>query len=244
MSNVKAVIEVPYLMGTPARANHVTGVIEISKAHFKNMPETYKQFVIEHEKGHLKLNTRNEFAADEYAMNKLLKKGYPLTEILQSLTRVLSHKDPQHYGRTLRLFNNLRNYDYFVNNNKKVLTHFKNKTMNLPDQSFDIYSEAFNPHSDFLGGLGGVLGNVLGAVTGGGGNNAAAQQAAQQNAALQAQMQAQQQQMQQMQMQQQMEAMRQANEPKESSNKEMYIIVAVVLVILVVAGVFMFRTKK
>jgi len=153
---VKGVIEIPYIEGTPARVNHKTGHIFVSKAHFDKLEPVYREFVLAHEEGHLVLSTSNEEAADQYAVNKLLKKGYPLSKIMQSLTRVLNYDKPGHYGRTLNVFSLLAHHDIVNNKNEKLLNLLNEKSMNTPIENMyldEIYSSSFaeNDFDDFLG---------------------------------------------------------------------------------------------
>jgi len=241
MNDITAIVEVPHLQGTPARVNHRTGVMEVSRSHFKKLDPVYRLFVMYHERGHLVLNTKNEREADNYAMNELLKKGYPLTKILESLTKVLQYDKQDHYGRTLALLNKLRSYDYHINGNKKVLTQFNsNSIMNTPNlYAGDVYDKAFQgEHSNFLGALlgglpivGDLVNNVLGGL-GGGGNNAAAAQA---QAAAAAQAQA-------LQMMQMQQAANNKNEPGFMEKNGTIVIIAVVLVVIIIA--FLMMRKK
>lgn len=148
---ISGIIEVDYLEGTPARVDHKSGVVFISKKHFDKMDPVYRNFVLAHEEGHLVLNTKDEQMADEYAMKKMLKKNVPLTKILKSLTRVLQYDKDNHYGRTINIFEKLALYDLFVNNNKKLFNLLKNNNdMVTPVE--DIYAMSFEgDFSDFLG---------------------------------------------------------------------------------------------
>lgn len=253
VNDITQIVEVPYLNGTPARVNHRTGVMEISRQHFRKLDPIYRLFIMLHERGHIALNTKNEYAADEYAMNELLKRGYPLTKILESLTRVLQFNKQDHYGRSEAMLQKLRAYDYHINGNKKVLTNFS-KNMNTPNiYAADVYDQSLD-QSNFLGGLLGaipgvsnIVSGVLGGLTGGGGNNAAAQQAQAAAAQAQAQAQAQQAQIQMMQMQQQQQqaALAAANKKDESfMDKYGTVVIIVVVLIIAIVAFIMLRKKK
>lgn len=145
------ILEVPKIDGTPARCDHHNGIIYISKAHFDNLEPIHKDFILAHEEGHLVLNTKNEEVADDYAMNKLLKLGYPLSKILGSLTKVLHYDKSHHYGRTKKIFDKLFIYDYIVNNNKKLFNHLNIVNMETPIEN-DLYNLSYeSDYSDFLG---------------------------------------------------------------------------------------------
>ncbi len=54
MTRINGILEVPNLVGTPARADHKNGIILISKSHFDKIGDpVYKDFIIAHEEGHL-----------------------------------------------------------------------------------------------------------------------------------------------------------------------------------------------
>jgi hypothetical protein len=153
MGGIKQILEVDNLVSSPARVNRKTGTLLVSREHFKNMDPNYRYFVLLHEEAHVLFDTDDEMMCDEYAMRKMIKKGYPLSEILKSLTRVLSYNKDSHYGRTLNIFNKLREYDYHVNGNDKVLTSLNFSQMNTPGYNIDdIYTSQFEGDtSDFLG---------------------------------------------------------------------------------------------
>lgn len=152
MAQINGILEVPYLEGTPARADHRNGIIYISKKDFDGMDPVYKAFILAHEEGHLALNTKKEELADEYAMNKLIQQGYPLSKILASLTDVLQYNKKGHYGRTYHLFNKLFLYDLLANQNKRLFNHLNLVNMTTPDQLSEIYTASYESEfSDFLG---------------------------------------------------------------------------------------------
>ena len=181
MKGITKIITVEDLGNTPAKVNRLTGEMYISKRHFSKMPPIYRKFVLFHEEGHVKLNTTSEEAADNYAVDELIKRGYPLSEILKSLTKVLTFNNKEHYGRAMVVFNKLREHDYKVNGNTKVLSQkiqnqMETPAINVYDQQFDYESNAIGA---ILGAAGGIMSGV-GAVTnalgiggggGGGGSN-------------------------------------------------------------------------
>jgi len=58
-----------------AKVNRTTGVLYLSTDVWKGLPEQEKQFVLFHEKGHLTLQTADEFKANEYAVSQFLHAG-------------------------------------------------------------------------------------------------------------------------------------------------------------------------
>ena len=52
-----------------ARVNRATGVLYLKPQIWDHLPQGEKDFVLLHEEGHLKLQTTNEFTANEYAVS-------------------------------------------------------------------------------------------------------------------------------------------------------------------------------
>lgn len=176
MCGITKITKVADLGNTPAKVNRVTGELYISEKHFSRMSPIQRKFVLFHEQGHCLLNTTSEEAADNYAVDELLKRGYPLSEILKSLTRVLTYNSPEHRGRTLIVFNKLREYDYHVNGNTKVLINNTKTKMKTP--TINVYDEQYNYTSNAIGAvIGGIMTGVqaVGAIknvfSGGGGGS-------------------------------------------------------------------------
>jgi hypothetical protein len=53
-----------------AKVNRQNGTLYLNSKIWKGLPENEKEFVLLHEKGHLDLQTRNEFEANSYAVSK------------------------------------------------------------------------------------------------------------------------------------------------------------------------------
>ncbi len=58
-----------------AKVNRKTGVLYLSDAVWKGLPQEEKNFVLYHEEGHLTLQTADEFQANKYAVGKFLSAG-------------------------------------------------------------------------------------------------------------------------------------------------------------------------
>lgn len=70
----------------PARCWFDKQIIEINKQAFEILPEYSQDFVLWHEVGHLKLNTRDEVEADRFALKQLaLKKPNSLIHYVESI---------------------------------------------------------------------------------------------------------------------------------------------------------------
>lgn len=73
----------------PARCNVRTGEIEINAARWRELSESEREFVLQHEIGHYKGQTFDEVKADQYALNQLaLKKPYSLRNYLYAVNEV------------------------------------------------------------------------------------------------------------------------------------------------------------
>jgi hypothetical protein len=138
-----------------ARVNRDTGELYVNTTMFAKIPPIRRKFILYHEAGHATLNTSDEKLADEFALNLMIKEGCSLTEILKSLTDVLSYNKPSHYDRTSEVFNKLREYDLNNNKNLKVLEPLKTEIMTTPQTNTlaDIYNEGLMgpAFDDFLG---------------------------------------------------------------------------------------------
>lgn len=77
---------------SPARVNRLTGHMQINQNRWKKIKPEHRFFILLHEKAHVVLNTSDEKKVDELAFKWYIKAGYPLTEALKALTRVL-HSD-------------------------------------------------------------------------------------------------------------------------------------------------------
>jgi hypothetical protein len=70
----KTVLMVP---GQPeiAKVNRKTGTLYLSSEIWNQLPEAEKDYVLDHEDGHLTLQTNDEFAANKYAIGKFAQAG-------------------------------------------------------------------------------------------------------------------------------------------------------------------------
>jgi hypothetical protein len=73
-SMFKTVLMVP---GQPeiAKVNRKNGTLYLSSEIWNRLPEAEKNYVLFHEEGHLKLQTNDEFAANQYAISKFAHAG-------------------------------------------------------------------------------------------------------------------------------------------------------------------------
>ncbi len=93
------------LENTPARVNRETGEILLDRSTWFDLPEPYRKFILEHERGHYYLQTTNELLADQYAFEQLAgrSKG-SLLSMVSTLADVLPFHSETHQARLLNLY--------------------------------------------------------------------------------------------------------------------------------------------
>jgi len=64
-----------FMGNIPARVNRMTGELQINPAIWNDLPSDYKEFILLHEEGHLKLNTPSEYEANRYAIENYAAVG-------------------------------------------------------------------------------------------------------------------------------------------------------------------------
>lgn len=133
------VIKVDSLGRTPAMCLRKLGIVFISNE-FEKLPKDYQQFILAHESGHIYNNSRDEFLADDYAVNWCVSNGMSLTNCLFAMTKVLSfpndrpRQKEEQIMRCKRQFRRLIDYDANVNKNPKAMEI--NKTVSEELDSF------------------------------------------------------------------------------------------------------------
>lgn len=103
-----------------AKSNRKTGEVIINKFYFDRLKDAHKYFVLEHESGHIKYDTRDELLADKYAMEQYLKTGHSIREGVKALTEHLDRNNPVHILRAWKNYQRALDFDY-ANNRKKSL---------------------------------------------------------------------------------------------------------------------------
>ncbi len=74
----------------PARCNRATATIDINKKVWENLSELQRQWWMEHERGHIILNTGDEIAADAYAFQQVAgSTSYSLIQIINAMKAVV-----------------------------------------------------------------------------------------------------------------------------------------------------------
>ncbi|MEZ5047481.1 MAG: hypothetical protein R2831_10870 [Chitinophagaceae bacterium] len=110
-----SVTHVPHLNGsrTPARCNRRTGQIWINDEVMRGIPHAHRYFILLHELGHITLNTSNELEADRFAFKHFIESGYPLTESVKALSRVLTGSNDEHVDRVATQIERAKYIDSF-----------------------------------------------------------------------------------------------------------------------------------
>lgn len=89
-----------FMYGTPAAVSHDTGILYINSELFDKLTPFQQEFVKQHEIGHYRKNTHNEFIADRYAFNKLAGKyKRSLKQSIETLETILDGSNAEHKKR-------------------------------------------------------------------------------------------------------------------------------------------------
>lgn len=76
------------VIGTPARVNHETKIMEVGKEDFMRLTLPNRYFILLHEYYHVLGNTKNEYDCDRFALKVMLRLGFSKTECLYSLSKL------------------------------------------------------------------------------------------------------------------------------------------------------------
>ncbi len=97
-------------LNTPARVDHETGIVQVSKIHFDQYTIPMRMFVLTHEMVHYVKETKNEQEADLNAMNICLARGFPKMELLYAATKIFPD-NPETRQRLDAMVNFASNYN-------------------------------------------------------------------------------------------------------------------------------------
>jgi hypothetical protein len=204
---------------SPAFCNRSTGELYINTPYFERLNRNQQFYVLLHELGHIALQTEDENKADAYASEIYTKKGYPLSESVKALSKVLKFNKQGDYIRLQNQFNRAAEYDLIVNHNQKI------KEMKIPFSQAN--GEKINNWLDNIGqGLGSFgtgLNNVLTAGTGMNKGSQIYTPTVQQPAA---------------------SAEMPTEEKPKKSNNNLYIGLGIALVVVVIIAIVVLRKKK
>lgn len=94
----------PYMGDSPIICLRDERKIIIDPLTFYALPKFDQRFWIEHEKGHIELDTDNEFEADEFAFNSLVNTEYrSMKKMIGAINRLLIRGDNEQEARKARL---------------------------------------------------------------------------------------------------------------------------------------------
>lgn len=94
-----------FMYGTPAAVNHDTGTLYINEPLFNALTPFQQEFVKQHEIGHYRKQTHDEFIADQYAFNKMVGKYHQsLKQSIGTLEAILDGDDAEHKARIERMY--------------------------------------------------------------------------------------------------------------------------------------------
>lgn len=120
MEKVTSIVTLPnfdWLGSTsPAMVDRETGIIYVNASTFSSLTEPQRFFVLAHEMGHYVKQTTNEEEADRFAFEKYAQAGYPLSESINTLAKVLKFRKPEDKKRISGLLGDALEYD----KNKKM----------------------------------------------------------------------------------------------------------------------------
>jgi hypothetical protein len=80
-------------VNTPARISRKKGIIEVNRQKFLSYSIPMRLIILVHEFVHWRNNTRIELECDKNAINLLLLKGFPKTEVMYSFTKIFAGKN-------------------------------------------------------------------------------------------------------------------------------------------------------
>lgn len=102
---------------SPAKVNRRTGHLFINLSRWRDIAPQHRVFILLHESAHCELDTSDEVAVDELAFKNFIAMGYPLTESLFALTRVLKGSSSQSQERMWAQYLRAKRLDDMVNKN-------------------------------------------------------------------------------------------------------------------------------
>jgi hypothetical protein len=92
-------VEECYLTNGKAAYSKISeGLILVNRNVFSQLNKYERTFVLLHEAGHIELETADECKADAYAYSEYVKLGFPVSQILTAMDKVLTNK-PQNSER-------------------------------------------------------------------------------------------------------------------------------------------------
>ncbi len=129
---------------TPARVNRMTGEIILNRSRWDKIPDEYKKFILLHEAGHYKLQTKNELLADKYAFQHFAgTEPMSLKNSVKSISQILPFTRQEHFDRFNSISKQALIFDAENNNNLKAKEMITNNDKLSFMDTEENYSDMF-----------------------------------------------------------------------------------------------------
>jgi hypothetical protein len=103
------------IIPTPARVNHVTGIIEVSKTDFAKITTANRLFILLHEYAHYANNSTDEVECDMIAAKTMMELGYSPTETMYSVSKLFMYNNEELPGLKAEQESRVTRVKQFVN---------------------------------------------------------------------------------------------------------------------------------
>lgn len=108
-----------------ARSRISTGEVWVNAKRWPHLKENEKAFVLFHELGHIRLKTKDEHRADQFAAEKYFEAGFSLKGSIDTLLKLLEPVNAEKAERRRRMLLRALLYDWRKNGNTTALRTFK-----------------------------------------------------------------------------------------------------------------------
>jgi hypothetical protein len=103
-----------------AKSRASTGELVINMHYWNKLKPEHKIYILCHEEGHIKFDTRDEMEADDWASKKYFYLGLPISQSVQALSSHLDRNNPVHIARAWLQYNRALKYDFQTNKNNSA----------------------------------------------------------------------------------------------------------------------------
>jgi hypothetical protein len=103
-----------------AKSRASTGELVINMHYWNKLKPEHKIYILCHEEGHIKFDTRDEIKADEWASQKYFSLGFSISQSVHALSANLDRNSKVHVARAWLQYNRALQYDYEHNKNNKA----------------------------------------------------------------------------------------------------------------------------
>lgn len=135
---------------TPATVNFMTGDLYLNVDVYPTLTHNQKKFILLHEEGHLVNRSKDELAADLYAIRKMHESGIPMQSAITVMTSLFDENDRVHKLRANMVFDEAMR----LNDNEKKKPEIMEKILIKEPLIFGI-KDNFDPmgptEAQFLG---------------------------------------------------------------------------------------------